>query len=155
VWRACLLLFMLSLCPGARAQQACPWLTQGTAAGLMGGDVSASVHVSAGEGTCEFVRAVGGDHPGAGSKSSLHLRIVVSHLPPPECARGERLTGIGQDAALCRTDAKGEHHEIIVGRVRTTHFVLTLTAREASASHEASFRGSLEQAAEEVSGNLF
>ena len=161
MWRAYVLLVVLSLTSEVPAQEACPWLTQGTAAALMGGDVNARVHVANGEGTCDFTRGAAGDHPdypdhpGGAAGSSLHMSIAVSHVPSRECVTGEHLTGIGQDAVLCRVDAKGAYREIIRGRVRATYLVLTLTDREASASDEASLRRALEQAAEEVSGNLF
>lgn len=155
MWRACALLAMLSLCAGANAQEVCPWLTQGTAAALMGGSVSANVHVSVGEGTCEFSRGAGGDHAGAAMGSSLHMKIVVTNLPPKECVTGERLTGVGEDAVLCRMDSEGEHRETIRGRVRATYFLLTLIAKETSTTDKGSLRRSLEQAAEEVAGNLF
>lgn len=155
MWRACSVLILFLLSTGALAQQVCPWLTQGTAATLMGGAVSANVHISTGEGTCEFVRTSDDDHPGAALASNLQMRIAVSHLPPKECATGERLTGIGQDSVFCATDVEGKHQEMIRGRVRGNYFLLTLTARGNSATDKATLRPTLEQAAEEVAGNLF
>ncbi len=143
------LLLMLSLGAAAHAQDVCPWLTQGTAATLMGGEVSTSVHVAGGEGMCEFLRR------GSTGTHSLAMRIAVNHQTPQDCPSGERLTGIGQDAALCTSDAGGEHHVIIRGRVRSIHFLLTLVGRENNASEKALMRTALEQAAEEVAGNLF
>lgn len=149
------LLILLSLCAVGGAQEACPWLTQGTAAVLLGGDVSASVHVAKGEGTCEFSRVGVGNQPEDASAANLKMRIAVSHLPPKECATGEHLNGIGQDAVFCATDWEGEHQELIRGRVRATFFLLTLATRRSSGSDLKSLRRVLEQAAEEVAGSLF
>jgi hypothetical protein len=82
------------------------------------------------------------------------MTIAVSHLPPKECATGKQLTGIGQDAVLCSMNSQGLHHEIIRGHVRTTYFILTMTGKAAGASDKA-LSIPLEQAAEEVAGNLF
>ena len=155
MFRTCVLLLFLSLFASAHAQEACPWLTRGTAAALMGGDVSASVHVSAGEGTCEFMRGAQGDRDGGTPGSSLQIRIEVGHLPLKECATGDRLAGIGQDAIFCRMDAGREHHEIIGGRVRGRYFWVIFTEREVNDNDKTSRRRFLEEAAEEVAGNLF
>jgi len=135
---------LLALVAAAHAQQACPWLTQGTAAALMGGEVSATVHGSATEGTCEFQRSPPG---------SLHMSIAVSHSQPKQCTTGEPLTGIGQDAVFCMSDAGNGHVVTIRSRVRSTFFLLTLTGKVTT--DKASLRNVLEQAAEEVAGNLF
>jgi hypothetical protein len=146
VRRAIVLLILLSLAAVVRAQGACPWLTQGTAAALMGGEVSATVHGSASEGTCEFQRSAPG---------SLRMSIAVSHAQPKQCTTGEPLTGIGQDAVLCSNDVDGEHRLVLRGRVRSSYFLLILTGKEASVSETASLRHALKQAAEEVAGNLY
>jgi hypothetical protein len=121
----------------------------------MGGDVSAEVQGSAGEGSCEFARGEGGNHPERALASSLEMKIVVGHVAPKECATGERLTGIGEDAVFCRVDQDGEHCQTIRGRVRSTYFLLTLTVKGTRTGDKAVLRRSLEQAAEGVAGNLF
>jgi hypothetical protein len=138
----------------AHGEEVCPWLTQGTAAALMGGDVTSNVHVSAREGSCEFLRSEGNDRLSGVSDTSLHMKIVISHIPPTECVTGKRLTGIGQDAFLCITNAGGKYQQIIRGRVRATYFILTLTGKEVSEADKTPSKA-LEQAAEEVTGNLF
>ncbi len=155
MWRACGVLILFLLPAVVRAQQVCPWLTEGTAAALMGGDIRASVHVSADEGICEFSRSADGDRNGAVLGEGLHLRIAVGRQQPRECATGEPLTGIGENSVLCAADVEGKHKLMIRGRVRNTYFLLTLTAMEASATDMASLRRTLEQVAEEVAGNLF
>jgi hypothetical protein len=141
VWRAALFLLMLTVCAAARGQQSCPWLTQGTAAALLGGAVRANAQVAEGVGSCEFVREDG----------SLRLKIVVSHARPKECVNGTALTGVGEDAVACTEEIAGEHRETIRGRVRAHYFLLTMSARSGSLS----MRDALEQVGEEVAGNLF
>jgi predicted oxidoreductase len=147
------LLFLLAPLTKARAQDACPWLTRGTAAALIHGDVSASVHVAAGEGTCEFTRDAQADHQGGVFGNNLQMKIKVSHVLPKVCASGERVTGIGQDAVSCSSDVGGVHQELIQGRVRARYFLLALTG--SSTATTAVRRHLLEMAAEEVAGNLF
>lgn len=153
--RACALVFLLSLCAKAHAEEACPWLTKGTVAALMGGDVSVAVHVLAGEGTCDFLRDANGGSNGPAPGDGLHLRIAVSPLPPKECATGERLTGIGEDSVLCSMDVEGTHREMIRGRVRDKYVLVTLSIAKKNPAYDASLRQMLERATEEVAGNLF
>jgi hypothetical protein len=108
---------------------------------LMGGAVTANVHVANGEGTCEFARE---DH-------TLLLQIVVSPQRPKECSTGAPVTGVGEDSVLCVDDVAGGHRERIRGRVRLNHFLLTMTAHPANPS----LHSSLQQVGEEVAGNLF
>lgn len=146
---------LLLLCAGVRAQESCPWLTVGTAEALLGGAVSASTHVSAGEGSCDFARDADAARSATGAGSDLVLKIAVGHQLPKECATGEPLTGIGEDSVWCAMDAGRERVGIIRGRVRTTYFLLTLTGTAASAQETASIKSVLERAAEEVAGSLF
>jgi hypothetical protein len=140
-------LILLWHCGALRAQAVCPWLTEGTGAALMAGDVTAHVAEANGEGTCEFTRAA--------PAGSLRLSIAISHLPPKDCPAGERLSGVGQDAVFCSADMGGEFRATIRGRVRATYFLLTETGKPASASDKAALRDALEQAAEEVAGSLY
>ena len=148
--RRCILvvLLLLSAAELADAQEACPWLTEGTAAALMGGDVSATMHVSGGMGTCDFIL----DRK---SGDAVRMDIAVSHRSANECVQGERLPGVGQDAFACRTNTGGEHREVIRGRVRGMFFLLTLTTTDTRSIDEALWSKRLEQAAEAVAGSLF
>ena len=153
--RACVVLLILSgSCAGASAQQACPWLTEGTAAELLGGAVTATAHGSASEGSCSFVR-----NPTAGQNAETHgilfMSIVVGDEPPRECAQGEGIPEVGEDSTLCTVDAGAEHREFLRGRVRSTWFLLTLTASGEMSHDKASLRRALTQIGEEVAGNLF
>lgn len=121
----------------------------------MASDVRVSVHVSEGEGSCEFLRTAVDYDNRAAAGEALVLRITVNRQLPRECATGEPLKGIGQDALFCAEDAYGKHQQIIRGRVRDTYFILALTSNETKSSNKAALRRTLEQAAEEVAGNMF
>jgi len=151
-WMLCLLaLGVISAYGQAVAPAACPWLTQGTAARVLGGDVSVDVHVSeAGEGTCSFVR---------GTDAQTLLRIEVSKSTLPGCgADAKELRGIGNEALRCTLPAEGNHAvEKISGRVRDRYFTLTKRYRFTSEARGPANTqdDALEQAAESVAGNLF
>jgi len=136
----------------AAAPAACPWLTQGTAARVLGGDVLVDVQVSeAGEGSCAFVR-------GADAKTSL--RIEVSKTMLAGCGGdATQLKGIGNEALRCTLPATGDHvTEKISGRVRDRYFTLIMSRPGGTAAHHRSNDAeddAMEQAAESVAGNLF
>jgi hypothetical protein len=132
----------------ARLQTACPWLTQGSASGLLGGDVSIKVDVSdTGEGSCKFLRP----HDS--------LEILVSKAALASCPKGSiALKGIGNQAARC--EASGSHSggvDMISGRVRDLHFTVTRTAhgQKRPVKLPDAQQDALEQIAEQVAGNLF
>jgi hypothetical protein len=145
---------LIAFCAEAHAQEACPWLTKGTAAALLGGDVGVQVRVSKGEGVCDFQRETSGRSNARMPEDGLRLRIAVGHLMPKECATGERLTGIGEDSVLCGMDVAGARQEMIRGRVRDKYFLFTLIAAAGSPADTSWLRKTLEQGAEEVAGNL-
>ncbi len=129
----------------------CPWLTQGTAARALGGDVSVSVNLSdTGEGSCRFSRQ---------PEFSDSLQILVSKAALPTCpADSTNLKGIGNQAARCkRPGSHGEIVEMVSSRVRDHYFTVTLASRE----HKGSVKSSdpqddeLEQIAEQVAGSLY
>jgi hypothetical protein len=133
-----------------RAQNACPWLTQGSAAKALGGDVSVTVNVSeAGEGSCKFSRQQG---------LPDSLQILVSKAVLPACpAENTKLAGIGNEAESCRPSSeRGEAIEMVSSRVRDLHFIVTLTSREQKGvKSQDPKEDALEQIAEQVAGNLY
>jgi hypothetical protein len=155
MWRASLFVLVVSFCAPAHAEATCPWLTQGTAATLLGGDVSVIVHVIEGMGSCDFVSNTNGGTKASPSRASLHLRIQVSHSSSKECATGERLTGIGEDAVLCSQTAAGDQQDIVRGRVRSTYFLCVLEGAKTNSTDDAFQRTTIERIAEVVAGNLF
>lgn len=129
----------------------CPWLTEGTAATALGGDVTAIVNVSnSGEGLCKFSREAG---------SSDFLQIQVSKAALPTCPAGSmELKGIGNEAARCAPPgSRGHDIEMISSRVRDVNFTVTLAAHreKGAAKSDDPHNDALEQVAEAVAGNLY
>ena len=137
--------------PRSGMQTNCPWLTQGSAAKALGGDVSVTATMSTtGEGTCNFR---------VQNESLNSLEILVSKAKLPTCpADSTKLTGIGNEALRCRlSGSKGETTEMVSSRVRDVHVNVTLTSRSEKAPAKASDKlgDVLEQIAEQVVGNLY
>lgn len=135
----------------SHASTGCPWLTEGSAARALGGEVSVTVKVSdTGEGACRFSRQPG---------SMDALEILVSKATLPACpAESTPLKGIGNEAATCRPhSSRAEAVEMISSRVRNLHFTVTLTTRgQKSAVKSVDPQDdALEQIAEQVAGNLY
>ena len=137
--------------PHLGLQTICPWLTQGSAATALGGDVSVTVSVlSTGEGTCKFKVQHG---------SLNSLEIMVSKTKLPNCpAESTKLIGIGNEAVRCTFPSSiGETVEMVSGRVRDVHMNVTLTTHGENAPATPSARPGdvLEQIAEQVAGYLY
>ena len=137
--------------PQAKLPPACPWLTLGTAAKMLGGDVTAVLNVSdSGEGSCKFSRIQG---------SPEVLEIVVKKADFPGCPTDSvALRGIGNEAAICRhAGPNGEVVQMVSSRVRDQHFVVTITSR----AHEKAVKAQdpqeepVARIAEQVAGSLF
>src|SRR5277367_4497399 len=81
--------------PPTKLPAACPWLTHGTAAKTLGGDVSVVLNVSdSGEGSCKFSRE---------QAPPEVLEIVVKKSDLPGCpSDGVALRAIGNEATMCR-----------------------------------------------------
>ena len=135
----------------SRPQTGCPWLTEGSAAHALGGDVFVTVTVAEpGEGSCKFSRQPG---------SSNSLQIVVSKSPLPTCSSAStKLLGIGNEAASCMLPGShGEAVEMVSSRVRDLHFTVTLVSRGSKGAAKSADPqdDALEQIAEQVAGNLY
>jgi len=133
------------------AQKGCPWLTEGSAAHALGGDVSVTAKVSdMGEGLCSFARR-------EGTQDSLDILVSKASLPtcPPDSTN---LRGIGNEALTCRPrNSHGEAVEMISSRVRDFHFTVTLITRgqKAPVKPDDPQNDALEQIAEQIAGNLY
>ena len=137
--------------PEAHAHHACPWLTEGSVARLLGGDVSAMATISdTGEGTCKFMRQ---------QEPFYALEVTVSKTALPTCPpESSQLKGTGNQATICRISAvHGSTGELISGRVRDQYFTVTIEfAKQKGQSQSTEMREDLtEQIAEQVAGNLF
>lgn len=130
---------------------ACPWLTQGMAARVLGGEVSVDVRVvDPREGSCSFVRT---------ADATISLKLDVSKSALPACgADAMKLKGIGNEALRCASPAAdGRKMQKIASRVRDRYFTLALTEGKGAAGDPSDDlqNDDLEQAAESVAGNLF
>ena len=129
----------------------CPWFTQGSAELVLEGEVFATVAVTdTGEGSCKFSRQ-------SGSHDSLEIFVSKGALPicPPQ---SKPLKGIGNEAARCKaTGAHNEPAETVSGRVRDLSFTVTLASRGQNNPVKSPDpqEDALEQAAEQVAGNLY
>jgi hypothetical protein len=137
--------------PQSVSQIVCPWFTQGSAAKALGGDVSVTANMSnTGEGSCKFAR----EHEPVNS-----LEILVSKASVPTCPpNSARLTGVGNEATRCRLrESHGAQVEMVSGHVRDMHFAVTLAMHEqkSSAKPLEYSADTLQQIAEQVSGNLY
>jgi hypothetical protein len=133
------------------AQKGCPWLTEGSAAHALGGEVSVTVKVSdMGEGLCSFARRQG---------AADSLDILVSKAALPVCpSESTSLRGIGNEALTCRPHgSRGEAVEMISSRVRDFHFTVTLTTRNQKTPPKPDDpqNDAVEQIAEQIAGNLY
>jgi hypothetical protein len=159
--RAHLLAALLLLAPHAAhaAQQqsdqpACPWLTAGTAAAILGGPVLSTVKrtsTESPEGSCTFTLSQGA--------VLSTLEIVVARTPKPVCPTDSpKLTGIGNEATVCRLNhSPTEQRYAIDSRVRDFYLRTTLTLPNAAPTSQnpSDPQQLLERVAEQVAGNLY
>lgn len=151
--RILFLMPLLFLCVAeSRAETACPWLTQGTAAAMLEGDVSANVQsASPDTGSCRFSLRNGA--------SEYVLKITVAGKPGVTCPPGSpKVPGVGSEAFSCQTRKSSEESsDMISGRVRAIFFLVRLTGKGMPDSPMTPEKRSdiVERAAETVAGNLF
>jgi hypothetical protein len=157
-----LLLGLTWLIPTASlAQVKCPWLTEATARGILGGTVTVQVNLKDGRnGVCNFARQQGA--------VAVELRIavnVMSNIPRQfptyvaQCpAKSASLPAIGNEAVICSVEDKGNGYaEKVVGRVRDQAFVVSVNATTSDdpAMTQKMRREKTQLAAEQVAGILF
>lgn len=154
------LLLIIIGSPAAMAQTPtrCPWLSTGSAATVLGGDVAVTAHSENNwEGACRFTRLTG--------DAAQAIDIRVSKVNSRPCPDGSsKLKALGNEAVECtHLPVHGVPSDTIAGRVRDAWFEVTVTgipgaAREAPSNTRSSdaFGASiLEQLAEQVAGNLY
>jgi hypothetical protein len=155
--RAILLLTLVSPA-GAFAQsaQVCPWLSAGTAAKILGAEVSATAHSDSNwSGACRF--AVVAD-------PARTIEIEVGAKEIDRCGSNSTstpLAAIGNQATLCSyRDGNGRQVEIVTGRVRNAWFAVTLAAKpeyksNPQWSNAPPSSSAIEFLGEQVAGNLY
>jgi hypothetical protein len=156
--RTLAILFFLSCCAAsvhaqaaAAAHHGCAWLTEGSAASLLGGEVAPTASLSdSGEGSCKFMRR---QEP----FDSLEVTISKSALPtcPPNSTN---LVGVGNPTSMCKiSGAHGLTAVLISGRVRDFYFTVSVdySKRKAPPQTTELREDLMAQVADQVAGNLF
>jgi hypothetical protein len=154
------LLSMIIPVAAASAQTAslCPWLSSGSAAKVLGGNISLVAHANGNwEGACHFVRSDG--------EKPASIDILIGKVNTHPCAEGSvKINTLGNEAVQCaRTSPESQHVDVIAGRMRDVYFTVTMTdvqhaaQRLPSDAHLSGPFGAslLEQVAEQVVGNLY
>jgi hypothetical protein len=160
MFRLSVMILLLACCIAGQGQDpaTCPWLSTGTAAKLLGGDVSVSAHVEdAFAGSCRFTRQSG--------DSSASIEVLIGPKDTQACPSGStRLKALGNEAVQCRRAAgTAQGTDVIAGRIRNVYFVVTMTNIAGALTSEpddplladAYGASPLERAAEQVVGNLY
>jgi hypothetical protein len=135
----------------AAAHHGCAWLTEGSAAGLLGGEVMPTASLSdTGEGSCKFTRR---QEP----LDSLEVTVSKSALPtrPPNSTN---LVGVGNPTSICKiSGAHGLTAVLISGRVRDFYFTVMIDfSKRKTPPQSTEIREDLmAQVADQVAGNLF
>lgn len=153
------LIALPNLCHAANK---CPWITEATASGLLGGDATGSFSQPSPTepAVCTFVQTT--------ADGTRTLRIVVEQTPDflarleseyKSCgAAPAPLTAIGNEARMCDADDRKKlSAERVVGRVRDQVFTITIssTLRRDSTLNREALKARAYTAAEQVAGNLF
>jgi len=146
-----LLSFVLLSASTLHAEPVCPWLTQGSAAAMLGGDVTAVIKLTPPEqGSCAFSLQQGA--------ATYSLEVVVESTPRSTCpSASPKLPGIGNEALSCRLQrSPNEAAEVISSRVRTLYFTVSLTIQGTASPliPLATQKDIVERSAEQVAGNL-
>jgi hypothetical protein len=153
--RLAILLFIIASSADAMGQAttSCPWLTTGTAAKLLGGEVTVVAHVDGSfAGSCRFVRQSG--------DLTASIEVLVGSTDSHLCPEGSiKLNALGNAAVQCHVrDAY-----IIAGRIRDVYFAVSMTNLSGATKQEpddprladAYGASALERIAEQVVGNLY
>ncbi len=155
-----LLVVFLVACSGtvfAQTEPLCPWLTIGTAAKMLGGDVTLMAHSNNNwDGSCVFTRN--------NAAFTQTLTILVGNHNTRPCPEGsQKIAALGNEAVQCRQRAaQGQPEDTIAGRVRGVFFVVSITASgpapqgsAASNRTDPNTASPVERVAEQVSGSLY
>jgi hypothetical protein len=123
--------------PPSSAGATCPWLTEGSAAKVLGGPVHVILNVaSATQGTCTFVKT---------PRPQEQLKVLVGAGNIPSCPAGSaKVIGVGDQASRCHLPHSAQ---MISGNVRAVDMAITLSGNPTE--------DAIQQIAEQVAGNLF
>jgi hypothetical protein len=123
--------------PSSSPTPTCPWLTEGSAAKVLGGPVHAILNVaSPTQGTCTFVKT---------ARPQEQLKVLVGAGNIPSCPAGSaKVIGVGDQASRCHLPHSAQ---MISGNVRAVDMAITLSGNQTE--------DAIQQIAEQVAGNLF
>jgi hypothetical protein len=126
--------------PPSSTSPTCPWLTEGSAAKVLGGPVHVILKVaSPTQGTCSFVKT---------ARPQEQVKVLVGAGNIPSCPAGSaKVIGVGDQASRCHLP---HSTQMISGNVRTVDMAITLSGGSGNQTEDA-----IEQIAEQVAGNLF
>jgi hypothetical protein len=127
----------LSSNPSSSAAATCPWVTEGSAAKVLGGPVHAILNVvSPTQGTCTFVKT---------ARPREQMKVLVGAGNIPSCPAGSaKVIGVGDQASRCHLPHSAQ---MISGNVRAVDMAITLSGNQPD--------DAIQQIAEQVAGNLF
>jgi hypothetical protein len=141
----------------AQTDTVCPWFSTGSAAKVLGGEVTSVVQATGNwSGSCVFTRK--------SANTMKMLEILVGKDNTHPCPEGSSQVGaLGNEAVQCRRKGEqGQQENTIAGRVRSVFFVVSMTdGRPASQTYpdarqpDPNAASELERIAEQVTGNLF
>lgn len=139
--------------------EACPWLNNATASGIIGAaPVSTVTHENGNpdDATCRFLRN--------GGQAELRIEVLTMQTPPSEFAShaahcgsdSTPLKAIGNEAVVCRPEGgqRGKRAARLVGRVRNKLFTVLVVTSDSSTSLKI-LREKVRAVGEQVAGNLF
>jgi hypothetical protein len=148
--------------PGVcRAQSKCPWFSEPTARGVLGGPASVTVNLkSPDDGDCEFTRQEGA------VRHQLSILVITMTDSTKQFAtyaaqcdsKSTPLRAIGNEAVLCSVQTHtNTYAEKVVGRVRERAFIVTLSSsvRDDPSFTQEMRRQKVQLVAEQVAGILF
>jgi len=123
--------------PPSSADATCPWLTEGSAAKVLGGQVHVILNVAnPTQGSCTFVKT---------ARPQEQLEVLVGAGNVPSCPAGSaKVIGVGDQASRCHLPHSAQ---MISGSIRTVDMAITLSGNQTE--------DAIEQIAEQVAGNLF
>lgn len=133
----------------AQTPQACPWLTAGTVANVLGGSVNIVAHSDSNwSGRCVFTAT---DDP------TRKVDVLVGEKDPHACGSDATpISAIGNQAQFCSyRDARGREVQAITGRVRDAWFAVTVSMPLANGSGPRDDSSDIQFLAEQVAGNLY
>lgn len=159
--RALQMLITLAVSIPAYASNACPWMNEATASGLLGDEAIGSYKSASVPGqpaTCTFTQGTG-----------AAVRMLVIEIDTTDAAARIKsrqkdcssdvssLPAIGNEAVVCAADRGSRPGELVVGRVRDQVFTIRLSSsiKGDPVLTRESLMKKISAAAEQIAGNLF